>query len=225
MNSRTLRSSLATLLHLFVVKIVSLWKLSFIFGSKIAFFSASVCAEPIIGAITTPLVAFSYMALRLLLASLYAPSYAFLLVYHIPRMCGTAYFSLNKNSALARILFTFFLVTCMFLFALHPVGSEVFWYGILWSVPLMVVWFNPQHFFYHALASTFTSHAVGTLLWLFLMPTDAAFWMTLFPLVLIERTAFACGMTLYYIVLSYLVPKCCAFITQRDFHGVRVAHD
>lgn len=207
------RNFFITLLHTISVKALSLCKISYIVGSKAAFFSAVVCAEPVIGAVASPLTTLIYLCARFLFACcFYASSGMLLLVYQIPLACGTGYLALRNSSVYYRLLMTSGLLGCIALFVLHPVGAQVSWYSLLWLIPAIILWVKPTHFFYHALASTLTSHAVGTILWLWLTPTTVNFWITLFPCALIERLLFALCMTGYYYALMYTQQACSQFL-------------
>ncbi len=56
----------------------------------------------------------------------------------------------------------------------------------------------------HCLASTFIAHSVGSVLWLYTGTMSAAVWMSLIPVVAIERFVFAGGMMVVYYAVSYL---------------------
>lgn len=120
-----------------------------------------------------------------------------LLFWHLPTLCGTLYFTLmRKNALYARIIATAPATICMMLFWIHPVGQTAFLYPIYWVIPVVVAIMNKKSFFLQALGSTFTAHAVGSVLWLYggLLTSPVA-WITLIPVVAYERIGFACLMT------------------------------
>jgi hypothetical protein len=55
-----------------------------------------------------------------------------------------------------------------------------------------------------ALSSTFVAHAIGSLMWLYFLPTTPEYWMLLIPRVAIERIVFALAMSLVYCFTKYL---------------------
>jgi hypothetical protein len=53
-----------------------------------------------------------------------------------------------------------------------------------------------------SLGATFTAHAVGSVLFLYTIPTVPALWLGLIPIVAIERGLFACGIAASYVVFT-----------------------
>jgi hypothetical protein len=59
----------------------------------------------------------------------------------------------------------------------------------------MILYFVPQkNIFFTSLGSTFTAHAVGSVIWLYTIPMTAGMWLALIPIVALERLCFATGM-------------------------------
>ncbi len=115
-----------------------------------------------------------------------------------------------RNSMYLEVLnfiFRFILpLFCVFLFILHPVGRGAFIYSFYWFIP--VVFYLLQKFkkisfvFVMALTSTFVSHAVGSIIWLYTLNLSCEEWLALIPVVAIERLVFAVGTTLVYLILQ-----------------------
>lgn len=129
-----------------------------------------------------------------------------LLAWHLPTLCGTLYFSLlKKDSFCTRLVAALPAVSCIILFWLHPVGRQAALYPLYWLIPAAVALTNRRSFFLQALGSTFTAHAIGSVLWLYggLLLAPAA-WTALIPIVALERFGFACFMTaIFYAINSF----------------------
>ncbi len=122
---------------------------------------------------------------------------------HLPTLCGALYFTvMQSNQKLHRILYALIPATCIALFVLHPATAASSWYAFFWCMPLVTLALPKAHFFVHALGSTFTTHAVGTILWIFTKPLPN--WTVLAPIALQERLALACGMTVCFVGYHYL---------------------
>lgn len=172
-------------------------KLSFIIGSKIAFFSINQCFTLVPGFFGGPLqniVIFMVKTLMTLCTSSWSIA---ALAYHVPTLSGALW--LASENRLIKISIP---LGCMVLFIAHPVGALVPYYILYWILPCVLPCINQlklsHSIFIRALASTLTCHAVGSVLWLYSHHTDAAFWNSLIPVVWIERLLFATIITAAY---------------------------
>jgi hypothetical protein len=87
----------------------------------------------------------------------------------------------------------------MILFALHPVGSQAIPYTFYWFIPMLCAFARSNNKFLTAVASTFTAHAVGSVLHIYVINAmTPALWMALIPVVACERLIFALGMYAAY---------------------------
>jgi hypothetical protein len=86
----------------------------------------------------------------------------------------------------------------MALFIIHPVGLLASAYSLYWLIPVGCYFIARTSIFSAALASTFIAHAVGSVMWLYLQPTTAQYWLTLIPVVAAERLIFASAATVLY---------------------------
>lgn len=202
----------AMLVFLTLLAAASWIKVSFIIGAHTGFFSLSHCLTPLCG-----LVSGIGGLLTLFLVKTALHTYAahtgtaLLLGLHLPTLCAGLYcrFALRSTpSTIARWLFLAIPVLCMVLFTVHPVGSQAYAYSFFWIIPVIALCIPHQNFFFYALGSTFTAHAVGSVLWLYagLVPNPAA-WLALIPVVIVERCMMASGMTLSYYFLRALTDK------------------
>jgi hypothetical protein len=166
-----------------------------------AFFSIAHCINPLIG-LYAGLSASIFALLIKIGFTWYSTSLTSLpiLVYHIPTFCGSLYLSNLAHSSptfAKRLLAAFIPALCMILFSIHPVGSGAFAYTFFWLIPLGTALIPHNNLFLHALGSTFSSHAVGSVLWIYLINSlSVATWYGLIPVVIAERLFFASGMTL-----------------------------
>ncbi len=163
--------------------VASFFKVSFIFGSKMAFFSGVEILSPLSGA----LGGMSFAIPLLLCRSFVNQVNPFLfLIRHIPGLFGAWYWA--SHSPIVRL---FTPLACMALFLVHPVGAQAYAYSFFWVIPVMLYMLNFQGAFAQALGSTFVVHAVGSIIWLYTVPMTAIQWWSLIPVVIIERLVFA----------------------------------
>ena len=105
---------------------------------------------------------------------------------------------------LARFVFSVFIpITCILLFIFHPSVGCGWWYSLYWLIP--VVFWGVQSIgllrnsvFATAISSTFVAHAVGSLIWCYLVPMSPDQWLALIPVVAVERFVSAASMTVLY---------------------------
>ncbi|MFA6065731.1 MAG: hypothetical protein WC707_00955 [Candidatus Babeliaceae bacterium] len=167
------------------------------------FFFINACIAPLIG-LTGVYASFLLLCVRTGI-KMYGLNtlYTYLSAYHIPSFCGALYFSAPTSPRL-RLLIISFPVICFMLFAIHPIGSYALPYTAYWIIPLIALAYPHKNFFAHALGSTFITHAVGSVIWLYTRPTTPLYWMSLIPVVIIERLLIAAGMTILYFCYTYL---------------------
>ena len=58
----------------------------------------------------------------------------------------------------------------MILFIAHPVGAAAAPYAFYWFIPIFIAMMRNRTLWHDALASTFTAHAVGSVIWLYTVP-------------------------------------------------------
>ncbi len=124
------------------------------------------------------------------------------LFFGIPTFCASLYWATNKGWIRMGIP-----ALCMLLFVMHPVGFYAAPYTLYWLLPMGIAcWYNNN--FLTALASTFTAHAVGSVMHLYMINTlTASAWLQLMPIVAVERLCLALGMWLVYVGLNWLCSK------------------
>jgi hypothetical protein len=100
-------------------------------------------------------------------------------------------------------------VLCILLFVFHPVGASAFWYVGYWLIPIVLLFIERRtiHSFriiHVALTSALSAHAVGSVIWLYTMPSTPQFWLHLIPVVAIERVVVTLGMLGVYSLIKFV---------------------
>lgn len=105
-------------------------------------------------------------------------------------------------------------IICMALFMLHPVGAQVWYYSFYWLIPVIVKvlgvipnigQFLKNNLLFRSLGATFTAHAIGSVIFLYTIPTTVSLWQTLIPIVLFERLMFAMGISASYLIANNIL--------------------
>lgn len=102
-------------------------------------------------------------------------------------------------------------LVCMMLFIGHHTTYAP--YALYWLIPIALffiewIW-QPQHtigrmsVIFPALSSTFIAHAVGSVIWMYVVPMTSLQWAALVPVVAVERIAFSIGMVAISSVAMY----------------------
>ena len=122
---------------------------------------------------------------------------------------ASAWQASGSRSKLPNFMLNFLLpATCMAIFMLHPVAGQAAPYALYWLIPITIwslTWIRQAHHerlqnspLLLALQSTFVAHAVGSIIWLFVIPTTPEQWLALIPLVAVERCTMAGIATLMF---------------------------
>jgi hypothetical protein len=69
----------------------------------------------------------------------------------------------------------------------------------------MAAKFLPENLVVRSFGAAFSAHAVGSILFLYTIPTAPALWMMLIPIVAIERSLFALGISASYVVFTNIL--------------------
>ena len=121
-------------------------------------------------------------------------------LYHIPGLCASFYWAHNN---LQRFIGIIVPLSCMVLFILNPVGKAAALYSVLWFIPILFSMYGASNPFYKSIVSTFIAHSVGSVIWLYTKNITAGEWLSLIPIVIVERFTFACIMTMVYYGVRY----------------------
>ena len=185
-------------LYSWIIKFSTFLKISYLVGSQAIFLSASSFVTPLSGAFGgifgASIIFFIRIFTHLLLFKTISLSFLSLC---IPGFCASLYWA-TKNS----IIRLFLPIICILLFIAHPVGHHVALYAAYWLIPVIIYFMSHQSLFLTALGSTFTAHAVGSIIWLYTTPMTPTMIMSLIPIVACERLLFATGMVVFYKLIS-----------------------
>jgi len=189
-----------TITWMILIKLVSFLKINFIVGSQLAHFSAVSILTPLAGLFSGITGCWVLLLARMALGSLYNPLGSFqILAFYVPGLCASLY--LASSHIMVRLILP---IACMILFIIHPVGYSSFAYSLFWLIPIVLYFVRKKSFFLQALGSTFTAHAVGSVIWLYTVPMTTVLWLGLIPIVIVERLLFASGITITYMVFCNL---------------------
>ena len=89
-------------------------------------------------------------------------------------------------------------------FLANPIGREAWIFTLFWLIPFAAWPARNKFLVARSLVSTFSSHAAGGAIWVWAFPTTSAFWITLMPIVALERSIFALGISGSYILINNL---------------------
>lgn len=108
-------------------------------------------------------------------------------------------------------------VIAMIAFWIHPEGRQAWYYALYWLIPIAMYFLHDKFIFARALGTTFTAHAVGSTLWIWIFNMKASIWISLIPIVWKERGLMAIGITLTFIIFTYLFSLVNKRINLTDF--------
>ena len=114
---------------------------------------------------------------------------------------GAGVFAFSRKDKLALVL----PIASILVFLANPVGRAVWYFTLLWMIPIAVSAFRKKSLFANSLFATFSSHAVGGALWIWAFQTTPLYWNMLIPIVILERTIFALGMSASFIFMNNII--------------------
>lgn len=103
-------------------------------------------------------------------------------------------------------------LACFVSFILHPTVGQGWVYALFWIIPMALFFLQQANLvrknaFVTALRSTFIAHAIGSVIWCYMVPMGAQRWLALIPVVAVERLFFASAMTSVYRIWNWLMEK------------------
>jgi len=87
-------------------------------------------------------------------------------------------------------------------FIAHPIGRTVWYFALFWIIPIVTYFLHDRFLLARALGATFTAHAVGGALWIWFFALPAPVWISLIPVVALERTFFALGIVISFVLVN-----------------------
>jgi hypothetical protein len=121
------------------------------------------------------------------------------MIRFFPMLFAAWYFS-RKNPVTLAVP-----VAAIIVFIAHPIGREVWYYALFWTIPIICHFVREKSLFARALGATFTAHAVGGAAWIWAFDLPARVWQGLIPIVAVERLLFAAGIALSYLLINNIV--------------------
>lgn len=88
------------------------------------------------------------------------------------------------------------------IFNLNPVGRSVWYFSLYWLIPVACYFFQERSLLVKSLGATFTAHAVGGAVWVWVFHLSKAMWIALIPVVAMERAVFAVGIAATYLIFN-----------------------
>ena len=90
-------------------------------------------------------------------------------------------------------------------FLMHPIGREVWYFSLFWTIPIFAYFLRDRFLFARALGATFSAHAVGGAVWIWAFALPVSVWNSLIPVVFAERLLFALGIMASYVLVNNLL--------------------
>jgi len=134
----------------------------------------------------------------------------------LPLILGTLYFAIanigttRKGFSLTGVLILVVPLLSIIAFVLHPIGRTVWYYSLFWLIPLAAWPIKNRFLLARALGSTFTAHAVGGAVWIWAFNLPSNVWISLIPVVALERAIFALGISASYILMNNVLSYLCS---------------
>jgi hypothetical protein len=108
-------------------------------------------------------------------------------------------------------------------FVIHPVGRQVWYFSLFWTIPLIARWL-PGKLFSRSLGATFTAHSIGGAIWIWTVPMPAEAWIALIPVVIFERMLFAGGISISFVVINTVLNKLSKWVPSWIPNFVQIDH-
>lgn len=121
------------------------------------------------------------------------------IIRFFPMLFGVLYFA--RKGTLNLIVPVIAIVA----FMAHPIGRQIWYFSLFWTIPLLAYFFRDRFLLARALGSTFTAHAVGGALWIWAFSLPAPVWISLIPVVIMERFLFTLGICTSFLLINNLL--------------------
>ncbi len=120
-------------------------------------------------------------------------------------LAGAAFYFGSKKKYPA-----FIALACMIAFWAHPVGRQAWVYALYWLIPIVAT-FKKDSLALNSLGATFTAHCIGSIGFLYVIPTTPELWISLIPIVFMERALMAGGIWVSYPVFNTILDRLTKF--------------
>lgn len=128
------------------------------------------------------------------------------IIRFLPMLFAVLYFA--QKSKFNLIIPTLAIVA----FIAHPIGRSVWYFSLFWIIPIIAYFLRDKFLLARALGATFTAHAVGGALWIWFFTLPAPVWISLIPVVILERSLFAIGICVSFFLVNNLL----AFLEKKQ---------
>lgn len=168
--------------------------LSYIVGSRLCFFTLATVTKPLIAALAGLPTLLLYSILHYITHAPYPLALSGrTLAFYVPGIFAGLYW--RNNHWLIRYAVS---LCCIIAFLLHPQGNGAAPYCLFWIIPILAAQATQHNSLLLALGSSFTAHAVGSVIWIYATGMSSAQWLALIPLVLVERCFIALILSTVY---------------------------
>ena len=185
-------------------------------------FSSAHCLAPLIGLFAGASGACMLFGMRTIVQIFtYAKAASILSACHLPTLAAAGYLSLissqHTTSFYKRLFYALIPLSCIVLFCLQTSQTAACLYATFWFIAMATLCIPHTNLFVHCIGSTFTAHAVGSVLWLYFGPAMTPnMWINLMPLVVLERLLFASGMWISYTLIMVGISRYNTYGATRD---------
>ena len=180
---------------------------SALMGAENQFFTLFQFFGPIAGSFLGPVFgAVSVLGAELADFSLVGKSFSLINIVRLTPMLFAAYYFGAKKKGINIIV----PLIAIAVFVLHPVGRQVWFFSLYWTIPIIVKILPKKYsnnVLLKSLGATFTAHSVGGAAWIWAVPMTAEQWIVLIPVVAYERFLFAAGIAGSYVALNTVLDK------------------
>ena len=176
-------------------------------GAENQFFTLFQFFGPVAGAFLGPVVG----VLSVLIAEVASKianhaAFDFVTVLRLTPMLFAAWYFGTKRDKISFLV----PVAAIVLFIAHPVGRQVWFFSLFWTIPIIIKLLPKKYgekVFLRSLGATFTAHAVGGAMWNYIVPMTKAAWIALIPVVIYERLLFSIGIAVSFVLLNTLLDR------------------
>ena len=176
-------------------------------GAENQFFTLFQFFGPVAGAFLGPIVG----VLSVLIAEvssylLLGKAFTLINVLRLLPMLFAAWYFGTKKDKLSFLV----PIVAIVLFVAHPVGRQVWFFSLFWTIPIIIKLLPKKYSeqaFLKSLGATFTAHSVGGAMWNYIVPMTPTAWVALIPVVIYERLLFAGGIAISFIVLNTILDR------------------
>ena len=176
-------------------------------GADNQFFTLFEFFGPVAGAFLGPIVGvFSVLIAEVSSYLILGKAFALVNVLRLLPMLFAAWYFGTKKDKLSFLI----PVIAIIMFIAHPVGRQVWYFSLFWTIPIIIKLLPKKYaekVILRSLGATFTAHAVGGAVWNYVIIMTPGAWIGLIPVVIYERLLFACGISLSFILLNTLLDK------------------